>query len=114
MFPGGCLPSLAAILESVGRTTDLRLVGARDFTHYAETLRCWRQAFNERVDKVHRARLFDRVDPPLELLPVLLRGRFPGAADRLDADSIQEAELPGRPLGRRAMIAATATEFLPC
>ena len=53
VFPGGCLPSLSSILESVGRTTDLRLVRAEDFApHYAETLRRWRRAFNERLDQV--------------------------------------------------------------
>lgn len=52
IFPGGCLPSLAAILESVGRATDLRLVHAEDFApHYAETLRRWRRAFHENLDQ---------------------------------------------------------------
>ena len=55
VFPGGCLPSLAAILESAGRTTDLRCVGAADFApHYAETLRRWRRAFLDRQDDVRR------------------------------------------------------------
>ncbi len=55
VFPGGCLPSLGAILESIGRTTDLRFVHAEDFApHYAETLRRWRQAFSERLDDVRQ------------------------------------------------------------
>ena len=53
VFPGGCLPSLAAILGSAGRTTDLRFVHAEDFApHYAETLRRWRQNFQMRLDDV--------------------------------------------------------------
>jgi cyclopropane-fatty-acyl-phospholipid synthase len=53
VFPGGCLPSLGSILESVGRTTDLRFVHAEDFApHYAETLRRWRSAFFERLGEV--------------------------------------------------------------
>lgn len=53
IFPGGCLPSLAAMLESAGRTTDLRFVHAEDFApHYAETLRRWRQAFHAREQEV--------------------------------------------------------------
>jgi cyclopropane-fatty-acyl-phospholipid synthase len=53
IFPGGCLPSLAAIAASVGRTTDLRLVHAEDFApHYAETLRRWRHSFQSRLDEV--------------------------------------------------------------
>ncbi len=55
IFPGGCLPSLGAILESVGRTTDLRFANAEDFgAHYAQTLRCWRHAFRQRLDEVRR------------------------------------------------------------
>jgi cyclopropane-fatty-acyl-phospholipid synthase len=53
IFPGGCLPSVGAILESVGRTTDLRFVHAEDFApHYAETLRRWRAAFQSQEDRV--------------------------------------------------------------
>lgn len=55
VFPGGCLPSLGAILASIGRTTDLRFVHAEDFApHYAETLRRWRHAFLMRLDEVRR------------------------------------------------------------
>jgi cyclopropane-fatty-acyl-phospholipid synthase len=55
VFPGGCLPSLGAILASIGRATDLRFVHAEDFApHYAETLRRWRKAFHMRLDDVRR------------------------------------------------------------
>lgn len=55
IFPGGCLPSLSAMLESVGRTGSLRLVHAEDFApHYAETLRRWRTNFEEAIPEVHR------------------------------------------------------------
>ncbi|MBS0263846.1 MAG: class I SAM-dependent methyltransferase [Planctomycetes bacterium] len=55
VFPGGCLPSMAAMLESVGRTTDLRFVHAEDFApHYAETLRRWKQTFHARIDEVRQ------------------------------------------------------------
>lgn len=55
VFPGGCLPSLGAILSSIGRTTDLRFVHAEDFApHYAETLRRWRRAFHLRLEDVRR------------------------------------------------------------
>jgi cyclopropane-fatty-acyl-phospholipid synthase len=53
VFAGGCLPSLGAMLGSVGRTTDLRFVHAEDFApHYAETLRHWRRAFQNRIHDV--------------------------------------------------------------
>ena len=35
--------------------TDLRFVHAEDFApHYAQTLRCWRQAFRDQLDEVRR------------------------------------------------------------
>jgi cyclopropane-fatty-acyl-phospholipid synthase len=53
VFPGGCLPSLGAMLDSVARTTDLRLVHVEDFaSHYAETLRRWRWTFTHQLDRV--------------------------------------------------------------
>jgi cyclopropane-fatty-acyl-phospholipid synthase len=53
VFPGGCLPSVGAMLESVGRATDLRLVHVEDFApHYAETLRCWRRSFQHQLPQV--------------------------------------------------------------
>lgn len=55
VFPGGCLPSVAGMLESSGRATDLRFVHAEDFApHYAETLRRWHSAFLERLPEVRR------------------------------------------------------------
>lgn len=61
VFPGGCLPSVGAILESVGRTTDLRLVHAEDFApHYAETLRRWRENFYLRLKDVRSLGYDDR------------------------------------------------------
>ncbi len=43
VFPGGTVPSIGALLGSVARTSDLRLVDLQDIGgHYAETLRRWR------------------------------------------------------------------------
>jgi cyclopropane-fatty-acyl-phospholipid synthase len=53
VFPGGCLPSLGAIVDSTARATDLRMVHVEDFgPHYAETLRAWRSRFRDRLDEV--------------------------------------------------------------
>jgi cyclopropane-fatty-acyl-phospholipid synthase len=42
IFPGGCLPSNTAMLDSVGRATDLRLVDYEDITPgYPRTLLAW-------------------------------------------------------------------------
>lgn len=55
IFPGGCLPTVGGMLDSVGRATDLRLVHVEDFApHYAETLRRWRAAFEEQKVELHR------------------------------------------------------------
>ncbi|HXZ83315.1 MAG TPA: cyclopropane-fatty-acyl-phospholipid synthase family protein [Acidimicrobiales bacterium] len=43
IFPGGCLPSVAAILEATSQVSDLELLALDDIgPHYAETLRRWR------------------------------------------------------------------------
>lgn len=44
IFPGGCLPSIAAICDSLQRRTDLKLFHLDDMApHYARTLACWRE-----------------------------------------------------------------------
>jgi len=55
VFPGGCLPSVAAVAASVARTSDLRIVGLEDIgPHYAETLRRWRGNLENRRADVKR------------------------------------------------------------
>jgi len=46
VFPGSCIPSVAAIVDTVARHTDLGVVGLEDIgQHYVETLHRWRQQF---------------------------------------------------------------------
>ncbi|MDI6451222.1 cyclopropane-fatty-acyl-phospholipid synthase family protein [Anaerobaca lacustris] len=53
IFPGSCLVSVTALCQAATRDTDLRAVHLEDITcQYAETLRRWRKAFFERLDKV--------------------------------------------------------------
>ncbi len=53
IFPGSCIPSIAAIKESVAAKTDLRLLDYEDITlHYATTLRLWRERFLANLEKV--------------------------------------------------------------
>jgi cyclopropane-fatty-acyl-phospholipid synthase len=55
VFPGGCLPTLGAMLSSVGRATDLRCVHVEEFgPHYARTLREWRERFHGHSAEVNR------------------------------------------------------------
>jgi cyclopropane-fatty-acyl-phospholipid synthase len=47
IFPGGCLPSIQAIFDSVARKTTMQLLHARELGHdYALTLKAWRDRFN--------------------------------------------------------------------
>jgi cyclopropane-fatty-acyl-phospholipid synthase len=53
VFPGGCLPSVGALVEAAARGSDLRLVHLEEFTpHYAETLRRWRARFRENLERI--------------------------------------------------------------
>jgi len=47
IFPGGCLPSVDALVHAATRSTDLTLTGLDDYgLHYGETLRRWRAALH--------------------------------------------------------------------
>ncbi len=49
IFPGGLIPSVTAIEDSLSRCTRLRITGNWGFgAHYAETLRIWRERFRAR------------------------------------------------------------------
>ncbi|MFJ4788713.1 class I SAM-dependent methyltransferase [Streptomyces sp. NPDC088794] len=53
IFPGGLLPSVEAVAETVRDHTDLRIARRDGYgAHYAETLRLWRERFTERADEV--------------------------------------------------------------
>ncbi len=53
IFPGGCLPSLAAISQAVARKTDLQLYHLEDIgLHYTTTLKQWRQRFFANLEQI--------------------------------------------------------------
>jgi len=53
VFPGGCLPSVAAMANAIGRGTDFRFLHLEDFgRHYAETLYRWRKRFWQNIDEI--------------------------------------------------------------
>jgi cyclopropane-fatty-acyl-phospholipid synthase len=53
IFPGSCIPSVAAISNSIAKETDLRLFHLEDITpHYAKTLRTWRERFFRNIETV--------------------------------------------------------------
>jgi cyclopropane-fatty-acyl-phospholipid synthase len=53
IFPGGSLPSLAAMTRSLARRTDLQTLDVEDITeHYIETLQHWRRRFVQHADEL--------------------------------------------------------------
>ena len=61
VFPGGYLPSIGAVLDAVSSGTRLQLIGLNDFSaHYAETLRRWRERFEQRRAAMTELGLDDR------------------------------------------------------
>ncbi len=61
IFPGGFLPSITAMAQSLTRATDLRISHLEDIgLHYAQTLRDWRTRFHRHLDKVRLQGYSDR------------------------------------------------------
>ena len=61
VFPNGHLPSVAAIEDSLARATRLHVTAVHDYAeHYAETLRQWRERFENRLDDVAALGLDER------------------------------------------------------
>lgn len=55
IFPGSCIPSNTAMLNSITKVSDLRLFDLEDIgTHYATTLRMWRENFFEHINEVRK------------------------------------------------------------
>lgn len=55
IFPGGLLPSITAIENSLASSTRLHITARDDFgAHYAETLKIWRERFCHQADEVAR------------------------------------------------------------
>jgi cyclopropane-fatty-acyl-phospholipid synthase len=53
IFPGSFIPSVAVMVESVRRVTDMKLFHLEDIgPHYATTLRAWRERFMARLPEV--------------------------------------------------------------
>jgi len=53
IFPGSTIPSVTAMLGSITRRSDMKLVDLEDIgPHYATTLRRWRENFFARLDEV--------------------------------------------------------------
>lgn len=54
IFPGGIIPSLQSIDETLASHTTLRVTERRELgAHYARTLHLWRERFNEQWPRIH-------------------------------------------------------------
>ncbi len=61
IFPGGFLPSVSAMRDSLGRVTDMKVADLQEIgPHYATTLRHWRRNFFDRLDRIRRLGYDDR------------------------------------------------------
>lgn len=99
IFPGSVIPSITAMLDSLTRATDMRLVHLEDITpHYARTLAAWRARFHEHGDEV-RALGYD--EPFIRLWDYYLALCQAGFAERYTGN-VQM--LLCRPWNRRAPI----------
>jgi len=55
IFPGGIIPSMESIDQTLATHTTLRVTRRRELgAHYARTLHLWRQRFNEQWPQIHR------------------------------------------------------------
>jgi cyclopropane-fatty-acyl-phospholipid synthase len=55
IFPGGIIPSLQSIDETLGAHTTLRVTERRELgAHYGRTLHMWRDRFNEAWPRIHQ------------------------------------------------------------
>lgn len=53
IFPGGCCPSLSALLNAMASKSTMHLENVNNINlHYAETLRQWRRRFNESLPTI--------------------------------------------------------------
>ncbi len=92
VFPGGCLPSQGLIADCLGAGHRMREVWLDDITaHYPPTLAAWRERFFAAWERLRDARLRRALPPALGLLPELLGGGLPRAADRRRAGALREA-----------------------
>jgi cyclopropane-fatty-acyl-phospholipid synthase len=53
IFPGSCIPSVTAMLNSITKSTDMRLFNLEDIgPHYASTLAKWRENFFDNLEAI--------------------------------------------------------------
>lgn len=103
IFPGGFLPSIGRIMESVGRASDLRLLHLEDFaSHYARTLEAWRSKFVVEKEKILALGYDERFCRMWEFYLAYCEGGFRerqlGLAQLILAKPLAREEVPVTPL----------------
>jgi len=77
VFPGGCLPSVGAIMHAVTRCGDLRVVGLEDIgAHYPRTLALWRERVHAHATAIDALGYDDRFDRLWDLYLGYCEGAF--------------------------------------
>jgi cyclopropane-fatty-acyl-phospholipid synthase len=99
IFPGGCLPSLSVMVDTIVRVSDMRVTAVQDIgLDYARTLQHWRRNFEAHREQIRA------LGYPEEFLRMWMfyltycEGAF---LERAISDVHLEAEKPARPTGRR-------------
>ena len=103
IFPGGFLPSIGSIMDSVGRASDLRLLHLEDFaSHYARTLAEWRKRFNAERGAIRQLGYDERFCRMWEFYLAYCEGGFTerqlGLAQLIFAKPLARQEAPVTPL----------------
>ncbi len=77
IFPGGCIPSVTSICDSLTRATCLRLLDLEDIgRHYATTLRCWHENLDAHWPQVAEAGLDEKLHRLWQLYLCYCEGAF--------------------------------------
>jgi cyclopropane-fatty-acyl-phospholipid synthase len=77
IFPGGCLPSVGAIMQSIANATDMMLIDLDDIgLHYAKTLRLWCESVDERYHEIKELGFDDRFKRLWEMYLRYCEGAF--------------------------------------
>jgi cyclopropane-fatty-acyl-phospholipid synthase len=93
IFPGGCLPSLSVMVDSIARMTNLAITSVDDIgRHYATTLLHWRKNFIDRLDRIRNMGYSEEFIRMWEFYLTYCEGGF---AERAISDVHLVAEKPG-------------------
>lgn len=101
VFPGGCVPSIAAIADSVARASQLRIVDLEDIgPHYAHTLAAWRERLFAQADAARARGYPDALLRMWDFYLSYCEGGFAERALGLVHVVLQDASCAAPPLAR--------------